>query len=64
MAARWWHWYISEDKKKEIELNLIDEKEYKQGPQHAYWKGGSTESLKKCPPPWLGDQKNFEICKL
>ena len=41
MAARWWHWYISEDKKKEIELNLIDEKEYKQGPQHAFEKGGA-----------------------
>ena len=30
------------------------------------WKkeGGGTESLKKCPLPWLGDEENFEIYKL
>ena len=25
-ATRWWHWCISEDEKKEIELFLTDEK--------------------------------------
>ena len=24
-------------------------------------KGGGAQ---KCPPPWLGDEENFEICKL
>ena len=26
--------------------------------------GRGTESLKNCTPPWLSDEKNFEICKL
>ena len=29
-----------------------------------YLKKGGTESLNKCPPPWLGDKENFEIYKL
>ena len=23
----------------------------------------ATENFKKCPPPWLGDEENFEIYK-
>ena len=34
------------------------------GRRHAFEKGECTESLKKCPPPWLGDEENFEIYKL
>ena len=26
--------------------------------------GRGTESLKKCTPPWLNAEENFEICKL
>ena len=38
--------------------------------RYAFEKGGEggggrgTESLKNCTPPWLSDEKNFEICKL
>ena len=36
-----------------------------QGRRNAFQqKGGGTEHLKKCPPPWLGDEENFEIYKL
>ena len=35
----------------------------RQSRRHAFEKEGA-QSLKKYPPPWLGNEENFEIYKL